>query len=160
MKLRISAIGKLKSGPEQELFSRYLSRAQGTGAQLGFPSISHHEYPESRNSKVTIRKQQEAELLFSATDRGNILLVFDENGKDYSSPQFANLLASQRDQGTKELVMTLGGPDGLDRELVDRANFSIRFGSMTWPHQIARILLAEQIYRAMTILAGHPYHRQ
>ncbi len=99
-------------------------------------------------------------MLFSATDKGNTLLVFDENGKDYSSPQLAKLLANQRYQGTKELVMTLGGPDGLDRELIGRANFSIRFGSMTWPHQIARILLAEQVYRAMTILAGHPYHRQ
>ncbi len=160
MKLRISAIGKLKSGPEQELFSRYLIRAQGTGAQLGFPSISHHEYPESKNPKANIRKQQEAELLFSASGKDDILLVFDENGKDYSSPQFANLLANQRDRGTKELKMTLGGPDGLDRGLIDRAKYSVRFGSMTWPHQIARILLAEQVYRAMTILARHPYHRQ
>ncbi|MCP4072674.1 MAG: 23S rRNA (pseudouridine(1915)-N(3))-methyltransferase RlmH [Hyphomicrobiales bacterium] len=160
MKLRISAIGKLKSGPEQELFSRYLKRARGTGVQLGFPTISHHQFPESKNTTGTIRKQQEAELLFSTTAKGNILLIFDENGKDFSSSEFAHLLANQRDQGAKELTMALGGPDGLDREFVGKANFSIRFGSMTWPHQIARILLAEQIYRAMTILAGHPYHRQ
>ena len=96
MKLTISAIGKLKSGPEQELFSRYLTRARGTGVQLGFSSISHREYPESRNSTAGIRKQQEAELLLSTADKSGILLVFDENGKDYSSSRFANMPGFKR----------------------------------------------------------------
>lgn len=160
MKLKISAIGKLKSGPEQELFSRYLKRAQAFGGQLGFPSIIHQEYPESRNTSVQIRKQQECELLFPIENKNTALMVFDENGKDFTSTRFANLLAHQRDQGNKELIMTLGGPDGLDQKLLNNAKYSVRFGPMTWPHQIARILLVEQLYRAMTILAGHPYHRQ
>jgi 23S rRNA (pseudouridine1915-N3)-methyltransferase len=160
MKLKISAIGKLKSGPEQELFSRYFKRAQVSGNKLGFSSITHQEYPESKNSSVQIRKQQECKLLFPVENKNSALMVFDENGKDFTSTKFARLLAHQRDQGNNELIMTLGGPDGLDQKLLNKAKYSVRFGSMTWPHQIARILLAEQLYRAMTILAGHPYHRQ
>ncbi|MCP4183492.1 MAG: 23S rRNA (pseudouridine(1915)-N(3))-methyltransferase RlmH [Hyphomicrobiales bacterium] len=160
MKLKISAIGKLKTGPEQELFSRYFKRAQVSGAKLGFSSISHQEFPESRNSLVQIRKQQEGELLSPIENKKSVLMVFDENGKDFTSARFAKLLAHQRDQGNRELIMTLGGPDGLDQKLLNNASYSVRFGPMTWPHQIARILLAEQLYRAMTILAGHPYHRQ
>jgi 23S rRNA (pseudouridine1915-N3)-methyltransferase len=160
MKLKISAIGKLKSGPERELFQRYLTRSGGMANQLGFSAISLREFSESKNNSPEIRKQQEAEQLISTTNKGGILLAFDENGKDLTSTQFATMLATERDSGAGELVFALGGPDGLGAELLDKAKARLRFGKMTWPHQVARILLAEQIYRAMTILAGHPYHRQ
>jgi 23S rRNA (pseudouridine1915-N3)-methyltransferase len=160
MKLKISTIGKLKSGPEQDLFSRYLTRSRKIGLQLGFSAILLQEFPESRNPSASRRKQQEAELLFSTAGKGGVIVAFDENGKDLSSPQFSRYLGNELDCGTKELVLALGGPDGLDSELLARAKSTLRFGRMTWPHQLARILLAEQLYRAMTILSGHPYHRQ
>ena len=160
MKLKISAIGRLKSGPEQELFSRYIKRAQASGTILGFSSITHQEYPESKNSSVQIRKQQECKLLFPAASNQAALMVLDEKGKDFTSAGFARLLGNERDQGGNEMIIVLGGPDGLDQKLLNQAKYRVRFGAMTWPHQIARILLAEQLYRAMTILAGHPYHRQ
>ena len=160
MKLKISAIGKLKSGPERELFQRYLTRSGAMASQLGFSAPSLSEFSESKNPTAPIRRQQEGQLLVSTTDKDSVLIALDENGKDMTSAQFAKLLGSERDGGTRELVFVLGGPDGLGREILGQAKISLRLGHMTWPHQLARILLAEQIYRAMTILARHPYHRQ
>lgn len=157
MKLKISAIGKLKSGPERELFDRYIKRARVSGAQLGFPNIAISEFGESAAPTVPLRKQQEAARLLP-TGAG-MALCFDEHGKHLSSPEFSRFLATERDNGTSELNLILGGPDGLSPEILNKAKICVSFGKMTWPHQIARILLAEQLYRAMTILSGHPYHR-
>ena len=159
MKLTISAIGKMKSGPEQELFSRYLTRAKSIGAGIGFPNVSLVEYSESKSSNTSIRKDQEADLILAGSGQA-IILAFDENGKDYSSQQFSSLLANYRDDSTPNMVFALGGPDGHGDALLKKAKLTIRLGKMTWPHQIARILLIEQIYRAMTIMSGHPYHRE
>ena len=160
MKLKISAIGKLKSGPEEELFSRYMKRSRAAAIQLGFRELSLQEFSESKNATASARKQHEGQLLLSSTKAEGVLLTLDENGRDFTSAQFAEFLSSERDAGTAELVFVLGGADGLDRQLLNKAKVSIRLGQMTWPHQIARILLAEQIYRSMTILSGHPYHRR
>ena len=160
MKIKIAAIGKLKSGPEQELFTRYLKRSRQLGSQLGFSQILLHEFTESKNPVLIARKQQEAELLLSTAKTNSTLIAFDENGKDITSQQFAALLKNERDEGTNELVFALGGPDGFADEMLGKAKISIRFGKMTWPHQLARILLIEQLYRATTILCAHPYHRQ
>ena len=139
MKLKISAIGKLKSGPEQELFTRYMERARSAGTHLGISAISVHEFSESRNANPSQRKQQEAERLISTAAPGGLILAMDEKGKDLTSPQFSRLIADERDAGISELVLVLGGPDGLDASFIRTAKMSIRFGSMTWPHQIARI---------------------
>ena len=160
MKIGISSIGKLKAGPERELFDRYMKRSLSAGPQLGFSSFAVREFVESRASSADQRKQQEAELILSSAQKGAAICALDENGKDFTSEQFANLLASSRDQGISQFVFALGGPDGHGSNLLQTANPVIRFGKMTWPHQVARILLAEQIYRALTILNGHPYHRR
>ncbi|MCF6320311.1 MAG: 23S rRNA (pseudouridine(1915)-N(3))-methyltransferase RlmH [Rhizobiaceae bacterium] len=160
MKIKIAAIGKLKAGPEQELFSRYLKRSRNSGVQVGISEISVQEYSESKAASVSQRKQQEANLLISNPGNGSVLVAFDENGRDLTSAQFSQYLAKERDDGVNEMVMVVGGADGLGDELLKSASTTIRLGAMTWPHQIVRILLAEQIYRAITILSGHPYHRQ
>lgn len=159
MKLKIIAIGKLKSGPESELFSRYLERARRSGVQLGFSAVILQEYQEDKSATAKQRKSREGIQLMSSVSQGSSLLAFDENGDDLTSEQFAKYIADNRDNGIDEMAFVIGGPDGQGQELLMRANKTIRLGSMTWPHQIARILLAEQIYRAMTILSGHPYHR-
>ncbi len=160
MKIDIACVGKLKSGPEQVLFERYMRRSVSSGVQLGFTGFSLKEYPESRAASSTLRKQQEAELFLKLAKKGGTIIALDEHGSDLSSEQFAKLLANHRDEGTGELIFSIGGPDGHGTQLLKHAKNTIRFGKMTWPHQIARILLAEQIYRATTILSGHPYHRR
>ena len=101
----------------------------------------------------------EAELLSAAIPKGAVLVTLDERGQLISSPKFAQKIANWRDQGTRELVFVIGGADGIDPDLRDRADFSLSLGQMVWPHMLARVMLAEQIYRATTILAGSPYHR-
>ncbi len=159
MDLSILAIGRMKSGPEQELFETYLKRSQKSGRQLGFGGPHILQFAESRAKTTQMRKKEEAETLLSAAGSG-FVIALDENGKDISSPDFAAILRQQADNGEKQLSIAIGGPDGHGSELMQRANLTLRLGKMTWPHQIARILLAEQVYRAMTILSGHPYHRQ
>jgi len=160
MRIKIAAIGKLKAGPERELFSRYIERSRNCGVQIGISQISVREFPESKADNANQRKEFEAKQLISCVINGGKVIALDENGRDLTSSQFSLFLASQRDNGLNELVMVMGGADGLGDELLKSASATIRLGAMTWPHQIARILLAEQIYRATTILSGHPYHRQ
>ena len=159
MKIKLSAIGKLKSGPEQELFNRYFERARTTGKQLGFSDISLREFAPSQVATTAQRKRQEEALLLSPVGNDSYMLALDENGQDISSTQFSQILATKRDAGLGELVLIIGGADGLSPELLENSDKTIRLGKMTWPHQLARILIMEQIYRAMTILSHHPYHR-
>ena len=159
MRLTIAAIGRMKSGPEKDLAERYLDRFRKVGAPLGLDCQDVHEYPESRLKTVEERKGEEARKLGSALPPGCACLVLDESGTTLSSPEFAALLARMRDEGSRDLALLVGGPDGHDRGLRSGAEAVVSLGRMTFPHQIARILLAEQLYRAATILAGHPYHR-
>ena len=159
MRLTIAAIGRMKAGPERELAARYLDRLAKSGAPLGLDYAGLVEQPESRGGSVAERKRDEAVRLTAALPEKTGLVVLDETGKILSSEAFADDLARLRDEGLRDLALLIGGPDGIDPDLRGQARLVLSLGRMTWPHQIARILLAEQLYRATTILSGHPYHR-
>lgn len=159
MRLVVHAVGRLKSGPERELVTRYLDRFSKTAPALGLSFGAVHEIPESRNGNVEARRRDEAAKLETLLASGARLIALDETGKTLNSQKFAGLIAAERDAGTRQLVLAIGGPDGHDPASLDKATAVISFGRMTWPHQLARIMLAEQLYRAATILTGHPYHR-
>jgi 23S rRNA (pseudouridine1915-N3)-methyltransferase len=154
MKLTIAAVGRLRSGPEAELVSDYISRFEKTGRGLGLGPITLHEVEAKRGGMVA-----EAALLEKAIGGAAPLCILDERGKTLSSPDFAALLARWRDQGQSP-AFVIGGADGIDPALRTRANTAISFGAMVWPHKLVRVMLAEQLYRAASILAGTPYHRE
>lgn len=160
MRVTIHAVGRLKAGPERELSARYLDRFSKTGTSLGFEFSRVIETPESRASSAETRKREEAAALERSLPAGTALMLLDERGKSYDSEQFAAMLSRWNDAGKRDLVIAIGGADGHDPALHQRADVVIGFGKMTWPHQLVRILLAEQLYRAATLLAGHPYHRK
>ncbi|QKV19995.1 23S rRNA (pseudouridine(1915)-N(3))-methyltransferase RlmH [Oricola thermophila] len=160
MKLTILAVGRMKSGPDAELVSRYSDRLARSGKALGIDFDGVIEIPESRAQSSDRRKAEEAGRAAAlASDPSTVLVLLDERGKSLPSREFAGKLAEFRDRGFSRIVFALGGPDGHDPALRGRADLVIAFGNQTWPHQLARIMLAEQLYRAVTILSGHPYHR-
>lgn len=148
----------MKDGPERELQARYLDRARATGRALGFSAFDLVEMPESRASRSPDRKMEEArEILQRAGD--STLIALDERGPSPTSEEFAAMLEQFNARGEKALNFVIGGADGLADDIFSKAAKRISFGAMTMPHQLARILLVEQIYRAMTLMSGHPYHR-
>lgn len=159
MRVTIHAVGRLKAGPERELSARYIDRFSKTGAAHGLEFSRIIESPESRASNAETRKREEAATLEKSLSPDAVLILLDEQGKTPDSEQFATMLSRWNDSGKRDLVIAIGGADGHDPSLHQRADAMICFGKMTWPHQLVRILLAEQLYRATTILAGHPYHR-
>ena len=159
MRIRLIAIGRMKKGPETELTNTYLARARAIGSSVGLSQFDVLELPESRASSSAARKKDEAARISEKLTDDSLLIVLDERGEDLSSRKFAQLLQTEADNGRQDCVLVIGGPDGLDADFRERAKQCLRFGSATWPHQIVRILLAEQLYRAITILQGHPYHR-
>lgn len=159
MRIGLFAVGRLKTGPEKELASRYLDRFAKAGPAVSLELSRVVEVNESRASSADTRKREEAQLLEKSLGDGSILILLDERGKALDSPGFADLLGRYRDQGKREMMLAIGGADGLDPALYERADAIVNLGSMTWPHQLVRILVAEQLYRAVTILSGHPYHR-
>lgn len=159
MKLIVAAIGRQKAGPETELVTRYQDRAQKAGRSLGLNGPDILEFTESRARSTSERKGQEAEQLLKALPTGTVIVALDEHGKNISSEEFADLIDKQRNSGTPAMAFVIGGPDGHGQQLLEQAQTKIALGKLTWPHQIARLLLTEQIYRAITILTGHPYHR-
>ncbi len=158
MRLTIAAIGRLKAGPERDLAARYVDRVSKAGKALGL-TLSVREFAESRAATAELRKDQEAALILGAVPDGAALVALDEKGKALDSRAFAGLVESQRDTGVADLVFAIGGADGLGQPVLGKAAARIAFGALTWPHQLVRVLLAEQLYRAVTILSGHPYHR-
>lgn len=158
MRLTIAAIGKLKRGAEAELAARYLERAEATGKALGF-TIEVRELPEGRGERALDRMAREAEALRGLIPDRAAVILLDERGKSISSTQFADALRRWRDEGRRDVVLVIGGPDGLDASLRAAADITLAFGATTWPHQLVRVMLAEQVYRALTIISGHPYHR-
>lgn len=159
MKLILGAVGRLKAGPERDLAARYLERARVSARPLGLSGPDVRELEESRARRPEDRKAEEAKALLALLPPGAKVIALDERGASITSEKFAQTLAKARDEGAPALALLIGGPDGLDEGLRARADFPICFGAMTWPHQIVRVMAAEQIYRAMTILSGHPYHR-
>ncbi len=159
MRLVIAAVGRLKAGPERELVARYVERAGQLGRSLGLDAPEILELEESRARRPEDRKRDEAERLRAALDARFSICALDERGKTVSSEAFAADVGRRRDDGAAGLAFVIGGADGFSAEFLAAADMRLAFGAMTWPHQIVRILLAEQIYRAATILARHPYHR-
>lgn len=159
MRLLIAAVGRLKAGPERELLARYVDRTNATGKSLALAPLEILEVPESAAQSAAKRKSDEAKALLGAVPDKARLIALDERGKSLSSEDFAERLGKFRDSGSSTIAFLIGGADGLDETLRKSADLVMAFGSATFPHQIVRILLAEQIYRAATILSGHPYHR-
>ena len=158
MEIAILAVGKLKAGPEPELCRRYLDRAAKAGRSQGFRGFAVTELTEGRSPQAQERMRTEGEGI-AAGARGATLICLDEDGDLLGSQAFAGLLRRRADVGTSLLGFAIGGPDGLDPQLLGGACERLSLGRMTWPHGLVRVLLAEQLYRAMTILSGHPYHR-
>lgn len=159
MRLRILAVGRMKSGPERDLLDRYHDRAVKSGRALGITRVDIEEIGESRAPRAEDRMAEEATALLALIPERAVVVVLDETGRTCSSEDFARLIDQRKDQGVPDMVFVIGGPDGHGPAMRARADVSLAFGAMTWPHQIVRVLLAEQIYRAITILSGHPYHR-
>jgi 23S rRNA (pseudouridine1915-N3)-methyltransferase len=159
MRVTVLAIGRLKAGPETELCERYRKRATQAGRQLGFRDIELVEIRESRADNAEKRQLEEAIALANVIPDGAITVLLDETGENIGSAALAEKIRFWRDEGRPALVFIIGGPDGLAKTLQDKAKLVIGFGAATWPHQLVRIMLLEQIYRAVTILGGHPYHR-
>lgn len=158
MRLGLLCIGRMKSGPERELFARYAKRIAAM-RNLGLDGLDVRELDESPARGIPARIAAEGDALLSALAPEAAVAVFDERGEAASSADFAQFIQRERDAGRKSLWFAIGGAEGLDPRLRARARSVFCFGAMTLPHQLVRILAAEQIYRAMTIISGHPYHR-
>jgi 23S rRNA (pseudouridine1915-N3)-methyltransferase len=159
VRIGVYAVGRMKSGPERELADRYFDRLAKLGPSLGLEFLGVDELPESRYATADLRKRDEADRLLARTPVGAALIVLDERGKNLSSDDFAARLGALRDGRARDMAVIIGGPDGHDAGIRDRGSLVMSFGAQTWPHQMVRFMLAEQLYRAATILAGHPYHR-
>ena len=155
MRVHLCAIGRIRSGPERALIDDYVARFDKIGRSLSLGPLSEKEVePRKASGPAT-----EAQALGRALPDGGILCALDERGKSLTSPSFAEHLARWRDDGAPTVSFVIGGADGLDPVLRNRADFRLSFGAMVWPHALARVMLAEQLYRAASILAGSPYHR-
>lgn len=159
MNIEIIALGKMKSGLERELVARYLERAIGTGKPHALTSFAVTELSESRASQSATRKSDEATAILKLVQDDAFVVALDEHGRSLNSEKFANLIETERDAGRKQVTFIIGGADGLGADVLNRADLKLNFSQLTWPHQLVRILLAEQLYRTTTILANHPYHR-
>lgn len=145
----------MKPGPEKELCDTYIDRFVKAGRGMGFTSLDITEVEDRKGGG----KSAEGALLTKAIPAGSLIVCMDEHGKTLTSPQFANKLSTWRDSGSTELTFVIGGADGIASEVLSKADFKLSFGAMVWPHMLARVMLTEQLYRAASILAGHPYHR-
>ena len=155
MRVQLCAVGRLRGGPEAALFEDYQSRFDRTGRALALGPLALSEVEDKKGGGMAA----EAALLDRAIPKGAMVCVLDERGKVMSSPAFAKKLGDWRDQGVSDLTFVIGGADGIDPALRARADFALSFGQMVWPHMLVRVMLAEQLYRAASILAGSPYHR-
>ncbi len=159
MRIIIAAVGKLKSGPETELADRYAKRATQTGRALGLKAIEVIEIRESRADEPAKRMLEEAIAIANVIPPGAAVALLDVKGENRDSDQLAAQLSAWRANDSPAVVFIIGGADGFAPSLRDKANLRLSFGAATWPHQLVRVMLLEQIYRATTILTGHPYHR-
>jgi 23S rRNA (pseudouridine1915-N3)-methyltransferase len=159
MRLVVVSIGRLKQGPERILAERYRERFDDIGRKLGFRGLDIHEIPESRARDAATRMAEEAAAILAAIPEKSAVVALDQRGDNIDSGAFARHLGRWRDQQVGNTIFLIGGADGLSPDLRRKAKLGLAFGAATWPHQLVRVMLLEQIYRAATILAGHPYHR-
>ena len=159
MRLSIAAVGRLKQGPERDLAERYSKRAADAGRKIGFAPVDVVEVRESRSRDAGARIAEESNALASAVPAGAVIVALDLRGENLASEELADRLRRWQDGGRPAAAFLIGGPDGLAPSLREQAGLKLAFGKLTWPHQLVRIMLLEQIYRAITILSGHPYHR-
>jgi len=159
VKLIVAAVGRLKRGAERELAERYGERVVKCGRALGLRGLDVVEIEESRARRPEDRAAEEAAGLARVLPENAVIVVLDEHGRAVSSLDLAGMIGRWRDQGKEAAVFIIGGADGLADSVVRRADLQIAFGAATWPHQLVRIMLLEQLYRCATILARHPYHR-
>jgi len=155
MRVHICAVGRLRKGPERDLYGDYLTRFDRTGRALALGPAQLIEVEDKKGGGMVA----EAALLERAIPAGSLICVLDERGSVQSSPEFADMLGQWRDQGRRDVAFVIGGADGIAPSLRDRADAALSFGKMVWPHMLVRVMLAEQLYRAASILSGGPYHR-
>jgi len=155
MRVHLCVMGRLRAGPESDLVTDYLTRFDRSGRALGLGPARVIEVEDKKGGG----KRAEAALLRKALPQGAVICALDERGRVMSSPDFAAMLAATRDQGRGDLAFVIGGADGIDPGLVSEADMVLSLGAMVWPHMLVRVMLAEQLYRAASILAGGPYHR-
>ena len=159
MRIVVVAVGRLKPGPDRELAERFRDRAMKAGRALGLHGPDIIEVKESRAREAERRMTEETIALAGALPDGAIKVILDRRGQNASSDTFAQRIRGWRDSHRPAVGFVIGGADGLGAGLLDNADAILAFGSATWPHQLVRIMLMEQIYRMTTILSGHPYHR-
>lgn len=155
MRVGICAVGRLRAGPERAIVDDYLARFDRTGRTLGLGPVTVSEVEDKKNLGMAA----EAVLLARAVPQGAVLIALDERGRQVTSPEFAELLGKWRDAGRQDIAFVIGGADGIDAAFRAKADDALSFGRMVWPHMLVRVMLAEQLYRAASILSGAPYHR-
>ena len=160
MRLLICAVGRLKSGPSKDLFEHYAGFLRNTAPKAGFTDFSLIEIDARKSPGGGAAQRWQAERLIERVPQGAWIVALDEQGRSLSSQAFASTLGQWRDRGIKDVAFLIGGADGLAPAVLERAHISLALGPATWPHMLARVLLAEQLYRAACILTGHPYHRE
>jgi 23S rRNA (pseudouridine1915-N3)-methyltransferase len=159
MRVVVAAVGRLKQGPERELAERYRKRAAEAGRSAGLSAVDVIEIKESRAADAARRMVEESIAIANVIPERAATAILDARGKTISSAAFAGRLQEWRQQNKPAVVFIIGAADGLAPSLREKASIAIAFGTATWPHQLVRVMLLEQLYRAVTILSGHPYHR-
>ena len=159
MRIVIAAVGRLKQGPERELAAAYRKRAEAIGRSFGLRDIEIVEIRESRAHDAERRRTEESIAIANVIPERAVIAILDERGDNVDSAALAALLRQWREEDRPAVCFVIGGADGLAPSLRERAKLKLAFGAATWPHQLVRIMMLEQLYRAGTILAGHPYHR-
>jgi 23S rRNA (pseudouridine1915-N3)-methyltransferase len=155
MRVHLVVVGRLRAGPELDLIKDYLTRFDRSGRALGLGPAQVIEVEDKKGGGMAA----EAALLEKAIPSGALVCCLDERGKVMSSPDFADQLGQWRDNGRQDVAFVIGGADGIDPAVRERADALLSFGKMVWPHMLVRVMLSEQLYRAASILAGAPYHR-
>lgn len=159
MRLVIAAVGKLKEAADRDLCERYAKRFSQTGRAIGLGPLEFIELMEARQQTAEGRKNDEADRILKVAGKADLMIALDVSGRQMTSEAFAGFLTKERDSGAKQAVFLIGGPDGHGPAALAQAKLRLSLSEMTLPHGLARVVLAEQLYRAATILAGHPYHR-
>jgi 23S rRNA (pseudouridine1915-N3)-methyltransferase len=159
MRLLIFAVGVARGSDEASLTEEYCNRAGAMGKRLGFSSVGIEEVQVSKKRDAALRMEEEGKRLVGRIPPQAHIILLDAKGKGMTSEDFAEMLGVMRDAGARDLAFVIGGPDGLDLGRKVKPGRSLAFGPQTWPHLLVRAMLSEQVYRAITILAGHPYHR-